>query len=216
MSSQVKHIRAVVFDCDGVLMNSVSEKISAFREWVRTFYPRHEEEFIRYHLASYGNSRTVQIKHFYHEILRVPIDEGSFEKMLGHLGHLIEKRMKDVRLNEGASETISRLAEKGVKIFVVSGAPQEQLEFHMHRLEIALKTDGIFGAPTSKESGLRLIMESYGFTPDDMIFVGDATADALASSYFDIRFVYFPSVVKMESEKIWRKIKKLKDLELYV
>lgn len=214
--SEFLKAKTVIFDCDGVLLDSVSHKTRAFREWVKTNYPPFEWEFIKYHLASYGIGRTTQLKHFIKEILRMPVTKKTFQSMLHHLDERIGKHMKEVKLNPGVRELMSRCIKNKRKTFVVSGAPQGELEFHLKRLGIFDKFQGVYGAPISKEDGVRRIIKAYKINPKTAIFVGDATADAYAAHHFGIRFAYFPSEAKMESVHVWKKLKKMKDLASYV
>lgn len=208
--------KTVVFDCDGVLLNSVLHKTKAFREWVITYYPSLEGKFIKYHLASYGIGRSTQLKHFIKEILRMRVTNKSFQSMLHRLDELIGKHMKKVKLNPGVRELMSRCIKNKRKMFVVSGAPQGELEFHLKRLGIFDKFQGVYGAPISKEDGVRRIIKAYKINPKTAVFVGDATADAYAAHHFGIRFAYFPSEAKMDSVHVWKKLKKMKDLASYV
>jgi len=216
MPADVNHTKAVIFDCDGVLMDSVAIKTKAFRKWVKENFPQHEEEFVKYHLAFYGTNRASQLKHFYKEILCAPVSGESFNAMLKRLDTLIEHDMKDVRLMDGVEEMMETIINNNVKMFVVSGAPQGELEYHLGRLGIAKRIHGVFGAPAAKEESVKTIMESEGLAPEDLLLVGDATADAVAAFRSGIRFVHFPSEAKMEFQHVWKKIDRLKDLALYV
>lgn len=216
MERKKDKIGAILFDCDGVLIDSIEKKVKAFRQWVTKYYPQWERAFMEYHLASYGVGRINQVKYFINNIVRVPVSEDSLISMLDFLDKCIDNHMETAQLTPGVSDLTSICANKGIKMFVVSGAPRAELDFHLTRLGIFEKFNGIFGSPISKEEGVRQILGSQKMVPENLIFVGDATADANAAFSFGIRFVYYPSEAKMESVHVWKKIKNMKDLIPYV
>jgi beta-phosphoglucomutase-like phosphatase (HAD superfamily) len=62
-------IKAIIFDFDGVILESASIKTNAFAEVVRD-YPREQaEEFVQYHMSHMGISRHVKFRYFIEEIL---------------------------------------------------------------------------------------------------------------------------------------------------
>ena len=215
-TDEFSKVKGIIFDCDGVLVDSVSQKTKAFREWVKTHYPQFEKEFMNYHLASYGVGRAEQLNHFVNEILSEKVNDDAFKSMLLSLTKCIGEHMKAVKLSAGAGELISGLTQKKIMMFVVSGAPQGELNFHLARLGVYKNFQGVYGNLISKEDAVKAILKSHKMTPDDLIFVGDATADAEVAFRFGIRFAYYPSQAKMESNHIWKKLDVLRELASYV
>ena len=62
-------IKAIIFDFDGVILESATIKTDAFAEVVRD-YPRDQAEaFVQYHMSHMGISRHVKFRYFIEEIL---------------------------------------------------------------------------------------------------------------------------------------------------
>ena len=74
-------IKAIIFDFDGVIVESVDIKTKAF---ARLF--EHEgkvvvEKVVDYHLRNGGVSRFDKFRYFFNEILRRPLSDQQFEEM---------------------------------------------------------------------------------------------------------------------------------------
>ena len=61
-------IKAVIFDLDGVIIESAEIKTKAF-ELLFADYPENIGEIIDYHKRNAGISRYIKFRHFYEEIL---------------------------------------------------------------------------------------------------------------------------------------------------
>ena len=61
-------IKAIVFDFDGVLVESAGIKTRAVRE-LFSEWPHAVEEMVEYHLANMGVSRYEKFRHFYENVL---------------------------------------------------------------------------------------------------------------------------------------------------
>ncbi|MEM8868302.1 MAG: hypothetical protein AAGC73_08540 [Verrucomicrobiota bacterium] len=68
-AGEITEIDLVVFDCDGVLLDTMGAKIQAFRDWVRAVHLDKQEAFIDLAMNGFGKSRTQHIRSFYVEIL---------------------------------------------------------------------------------------------------------------------------------------------------
>ena len=72
-------ISLVVFDCDGVILESVAVKTRAFGRIVEQFGPEAVERMNEYHLAHGGVSRIRKFVWFYNEVLGRKIVEADLQ-----------------------------------------------------------------------------------------------------------------------------------------
>jgi len=81
----LKVIRAVFFDFDGVLAESVDIKTRAYALLFREEREEVVSEFIDFHLKNDGISRFEKIKYFYRAILHRPLSEKKFQSLSAKL-----------------------------------------------------------------------------------------------------------------------------------
>ncbi|MCB0319126.1 MAG: HAD family hydrolase, partial [Bdellovibrionales bacterium] len=132
------------------------------------------------------------------------------------LSGFIEKEMLSVFPDKEVIDILRSFDDKGLFLYVLSGTPKQELEKQLNKWQISNCFLKVIGSPTDKTEGLKSILEESGLGREELIFVGDATADAKAASSSNVRFVYLPSSAKMTSGEVWKKITGLSDLERYV
>ena len=62
-------LRCLVFDCDGVLLDSVPAKTQAFARLARPYGQEAEKRFVQFHQSHGGVSRYEKFAWFFREIL---------------------------------------------------------------------------------------------------------------------------------------------------
>ena len=58
-------IKNIIFDFDGVVLDSVPVKTEAFIKLFQSYEKQHVDKLIEYHLKNGGKSRYLKIKYFY-------------------------------------------------------------------------------------------------------------------------------------------------------
>ena len=65
----MKKYKSIIFDCDGVILNSNTIKTESFRKILSNFDARAIQEFIDYHEKNGGLSRYIKLNYFLSNIL---------------------------------------------------------------------------------------------------------------------------------------------------
>ena len=68
-------IKALLFDFDGVILESADIKTAAYRALFKGEDSNKVEEFIDYHIQNAGISRFVKVRYFYEKILGIKITD---------------------------------------------------------------------------------------------------------------------------------------------
>jgi phosphoglycolate phosphatase-like HAD superfamily hydrolase len=193
LAGSVLPIDLIVFDCDGVLLDTMAAKIEAFSSWVPAAHADLREAFMSRVMGGFGKSRTFHIEMFYRELLKQDPDAVFLAAEVARFAAICEPLCAGGGWRVGSREFVEacRLAE--IPRYVLSGAPQDPLEQMLASADATKLFDVIIGSPPGKpESMLRILAETD--TPAHRtVFVGDANADHEAALHVGAHFVYFPS-----------------------
>ncbi|MDR2161605.1 MAG: HAD family hydrolase [Desulfovibrio sp.] len=170
----------VVFDCDGVLLESVEAKTRAFERIEADFGPRAAGRLTRHHKENGGVSRAEKFAWFFKEVLYRPLSAGENEALCRRFASFCLEEVLSSSLVPGALETLTAWSGR-VPLFVASGTPQEELAEVLRHKGLAGYFTGIFGSPPDKASLLRNILRLSGAPPEQAVMVGDSRTDQLAA-----------------------------------
>lgn len=180
-------MRAMIFDFDGVILESADIKTRAFVTLFQE-HPEQVEEIKAYHLRNMGLSRFVKFRHIYDNILKRPLSAEE--------EHALGERFSQIALDEilaapfvkGAQRSLATLSQK-MPLFVASGTPQEELEWIAEQRGVKGYFCEIHGSPRKKPEIVRDILERYRLEPCDVVFIGDAESDKQAAEATGTHFV---------------------------
>jgi phosphoglycolate phosphatase-like HAD superfamily hydrolase len=193
LENSIKQIDLVVFDCDGVLLESMGAKIEAFRRWVPGAFAAQREAFMRVVMDGFGKSRTHHIRTFYEDILGQSPDDALIESEVARFTEICEPLCASAEWRVGSREFVMACRRAGIPRYVLSGTPQEPLEAMLASTHAAEYFDVIIGSPPAKPESLAQILAQTHIPAHRSVFVGDAEADRAAAAHVGAHFVYFPS-----------------------
>jgi len=208
----------IIFDCDGVLLNSNFKKSEAYRYAAIDFGASEEqaEKLVQYHVENTGISRYVKFEYFLTNILQQSFNEEDFSFLIKSLNHHVLKILNDCEVATGLDKL--RELTKNQHWMVMSGGDQEEVRTILASKHLDHLFDyGIYGSPDSKHDILKHHLENkYDFMP--AIFFGDAEYDIKTAKNFNLDFVFisgwtdfsgWEEIIKRENIK---SVKHLKDL----
>lgn len=182
-------IKAVAFDFDGVLVESVDVKTRAFATLFEAHGPDVVAQVVRHHLEHGGISRIEKFKYYYDQILRAPLTPAELDRLAGRFSEIVFESVVSAPWVAGAREAIAHCRTRGLKLFIVSGTPHDELARIVERRELSAMFDGVFGSPATKGELLRDILRIHQITGDELVFVGDAKTDYDGAREAATRFV---------------------------
>ncbi|MBU1348155.1 MAG: HAD family hydrolase [Alphaproteobacteria bacterium] len=179
----------IVFDCDGVLLDSNAMKTRTFAAILSEHEPADVQAFLAYQATAFGLSRYRLIDAFFSDFSSREPHPGEAESMLARFGDLCRRDYARQPLTDGAMAALHALQARGVPMFVVSGSDETELNGVLETIGLAKFFRRILGSPKTKLENLRLVERDLG-SPHAITFIGDARADWQASTDFGCRFVY--------------------------
>lgn len=183
-------IKSIIFDFDGVIVESSKLKYEAFFEVLRPFIEDNEkEEAIAAYLSEHaGLSRHIKISHICRQILKLPFDETKVNQLIGQFGDLVFKRVANAPYVHGALEFLNENYGK-YDFFIVSGTPQEELENILKMRAIDHYFKKVYGSPCMKDEIILQILKKNRLKPSEALFVGDALTDYHAADNTGVFFI---------------------------
>ncbi len=193
LAGSVRPIDLIVFDCDGVLLDSMPAKIAAFREWVPERYSDYRDAFMQRVMAGFGKSRLHHISSFYEVIVGEAVTESFLIEEVARFTEICEPLCAAAPWRKGSREFVRHCRDAGLPLYVLSGTPQEPLEAMLESTGGTALFDAIIGSPPGKPESMERILSETAAAADHTLFVGDANADHVAALHVGAHFAYLPS-----------------------
>jgi phosphoglycolate phosphatase-like HAD superfamily hydrolase len=191
----------LIFDCDGVLLNSNFKKSEAYRKAALDFgaSPNQADQLVQYHIENTGISRYVKFEYFIKEILNDEFLESNFSSLVTLLNKHVLQILKDCEIAEGLFEL--REYTKNQNWMVMSGGDQNEVRQVLREKKIDHFFNwGIYGSPTSKIDIVEnQLNTNLNFRP--VIFFGDSKYDIEVAKKFNLDFVF---VYEWTDFKLWK------------
>jgi len=188
-------IKAMIFDLDGTIGNTLPLCIKAFRQTIEMFMKRSisDEEII----ATFGPSEEGTI----YSLIPQQYDEG-LEKYL-HYYKLFHNECP--KAFEGIVEIIQDLKQKGIRIAMVTGKGKKSTDITLEQYEIGdlfeqVETGSITGSV--KLAGMSAVLKNFEIKPEEAYYVGDAPTDITAARQAGVRMISAAWAQTAEIEKL--------------
>jgi phosphoglycolate phosphatase-like HAD superfamily hydrolase len=183
--------QALFFDFDGVLVDSVEVKTRAFGRLFEPFGQEIMARVVEHHRRHSGVTRVDKFRHYYREFLRQPLSEEGLAELCRRFARLVVDEVIAAPEIPGA-EAFLRAVQGQLPCFVVSAAPENEVQEIVERRGWTSYFREVCGAPRSKRDNLGTLIEKYSLSPQQCWFFGDAESDYRAA---DANGVHFLGVV---------------------
>ena len=167
---------ALIFDFDGVLVESVDVKTQAFAALYEQYGPEVVKRVVSYHLDHGGVSRFEKFRHFHQVFLGKPLLDKEEADLGERFSQLVEDEVVASPYVKGAKEFLDTYYQT-LPMFVASGTPDAELKRIVARREMTHYFASVHGTPALKGEILRGIVERHGYQRERVLMVGDATTD---------------------------------------
>lgn len=181
-------VGAVVFDFDGVVVDSVELKVEAFRDMYREYgvdVMDAVEAYQRYHG---GMSRMKKFAYFEAELIGRPADQARIDELCAAYSALVEEKVCTCPLIAGAEAFLETFASR-IPFYVISGTPEAELNRIADRRGVSKYFRRLRGSPMSKEEGIEEFLSDGPYSRDRVVMIGDAITDYDAAVATRIGFV---------------------------
>lgn len=200
MKLNITEYNTLVFDCDGVVLNSNKVKTDAFYKAALDYGEKAASSLVEYHIENGGISRYRKFTYFLENIV------GGFSESA--LEQLLTKYASFVRTGLLSCDIAPRLGELRQKLptskwLIVSGGDQQELRDVFEQRGIHKWFDGgIFGSPDSKEVILSREIEKANIS-NPALFLGDSKYDYQAAKSANLDFVFLTKWSEVQDYQSW-------------
>lgn len=196
----VSEYSTLVFDCDGVVLNSNKIKTAAFYQAALPYGEAAAQAMAAYHVANGGVSRYKKFAHFLGRIVPEHATDRhgpDLEELLEIYGSYVRAALLSCEISSGLEALRNR--SRSARWLIVSGGDENELRDIFERRSLAAHFDGgIFGSPDTKEEILAREIQS-GNIVRPALFLGDSWYDHKAASGAGLDFVFVSGWTEFDS-----------------
>lgn len=196
---QLSDYDVVIFDCDGVILDSNSLKIAAMRNALSTLKIStiEVEQCTSFFAENFGKSRFFHIDHFVNNILS--IEKSLIELSKNELLTSYSQQCKSLYLVAQATPSIITLLTKCTATkYVASGSEQQELRGVFQQRELDSYFENIFGSPEKKVNHVTSILNKH--PSSKAVMIGDAVSDLEAAKDNNIDFIFYSPFSNVEKK----------------
>lgn len=179
---------AIVFDFDGVLVQSVDVKTRAFAALYEPYGADVVRRVAAWHLEHGGVSRYEKFRHFHRAFLNKELPVVEETQLAARFSVLVEEAVIAAAWAPGAHEFLETYASR-LSLFVASGTPEEELRRIIERRAMTRYFVGVAGAPRRKGEILHDFLRRQDVPPHRMLMVGDAMTDFAGATEANLPFL---------------------------
>ena len=180
--------RAIIYDFDGVICDSVNVKTEAFAEMYKPFGDHIVSQVVNYHLLNGGISRYEKFKYFHNKFLGVDLDITQINQMAEQFASLVMHKVIISDFIPGSFEFIKSRSENYLQ-FVCTGTPNSEILEILSQRKLESFFNAVYGSPEKKPEIINRIATQFNLKSDEMIFFGDTMTDYNAAQEMNINFV---------------------------
>lgn len=195
----IKDYDTIIFDCDGVILDSNQIKTNAFEKISSSYGKEISRKLVEFHLANGGVSRFHKIAYL-KEILEKSSNVSFSEKRhLIEFGKIVKTALLSCKICDGLSDI--RGDNLHQRWLVVSGSEESELNEIFKNRDISKHFDGgIFGSPRNKYEIITFNLKKKNIF-GKILFIGDSLYDKNVADFFGFDFVFMSKWSECEELK---------------
>jgi phosphoglycolate phosphatase-like HAD superfamily hydrolase len=188
MQPRVTDYRTLIFDCDGVVLNSNAVKTQAFYQAALPYGQTAAQALVDYHIANGGISRYKKFAYFLEQIIPPNQPGPDLTTLLDRFAQHVHQELLTCDIAQGLPQLRQHTAN--ARWLIVSGGDQSELRQIFAQRHLATQFDGgIFGSPDEKSTIVEREL-NQGTIQHPALFLGDSRLDHQVAAEWGLDFVF--------------------------
>ena len=180
----------IIFDFDGVIVDSNEVRINGFIRLYQNRYPWAIDEFRRYLRLNSGLSRYKKIEYFYKNILRIEPELIILTKDAEDYSSIVTSDVIKAPFIDGSIDFIKKNINRFEYAMISSSNQLELIKICMSR-DIDKYFTEILGSPIEKNKNIERFIRNKNAIKSEIVYVGDTKYDEIAALNSGISFIGF-------------------------
>ncbi|MDO9282364.1 MAG: HAD-IA family hydrolase [Methylotenera sp.] len=202
----LKKYKSIVFDCDGVVLDSNVVKTEAYFRTAKNLGATdiQAQALVDYHVKLGGISRYHKFEWYLREVLQQPVTDVAIQALLDEFARELEVGLMECPIAEGIPAL--REATSGVNWMILSGGDQQEIRTLFAKRNLShFFNAGLFGSPDNKDTVLAR-EKSNGNLQLPALFIGDSKYDYEAATRAGLDFVFLSDWTEVADWKDYCKV----------
>jgi phosphoglycolate phosphatase-like HAD superfamily hydrolase len=181
--------RVIIFDFDGVIVNSLSIRDASLRWALREFPDNKVEELIAYHKKNSGRSRFEKLEYFFNHILLTPATPKRINSYALEISNYAKNKVTSDMLD---SSVLNIIKNHTNDMHIVSASLDIELKYICRKLGIDkyfVTINGVQNGETRKEDTVKKLIEVFEYDTTNVVLIGDSKQDYQAAQENEIMFL---------------------------
>lgn len=181
-------LQAIIWDFDGVILNSNKVRDQGFVEVLNDYSPDEVGQLLAFHQANGGLSRYVKFEYFFKEVVKQPYTEQDVLTLAQRFSVIMKELLTDKALLIEETLTFIQSHYHTLPMHIISGSDGEELRFLCQHLDISGYFRSIAGSPIPKLENLQRLIIQENYVASQLVLVGDSINDYEAAKFNDVPF----------------------------
>jgi HAD superfamily hydrolase (TIGR01549 family) len=181
-------IKAIIFDFDGVISNSVNVKTDAFAKLYEQYGDEVVNSVVEHHIVNGGMSRFEKFEIYHKKFLGIDLTKEELTILSEKFSSLVINKVVNAPYISGAYSFITNYFNK-YQFFIISATPQNEMRAILQMKKIDSYFIKVLGSPAQKDYNIKLILNDFKLGVSEVCYIGDSINDYNAALSTGIKFI---------------------------
>ena len=181
-------IKAIIFDFDGVILDSTKIKTDAFINIFKDKYSEYLSAILDHHHNHLGISRSNKLRIYFEDIIKIKLTNFKLQNYINLFSEYCLNRILNCNFIPGARDFIIN-NHQSYKFFISSGTPTKELKYICKYRGLDMYFERIYGSPHKKSAHIKRIKKIYKLKSNEILFLGDGMSDYIAAKENKLYFI---------------------------